>query len=249
MHLNKETLNLAELVGLEGHPGRFTARLRVSPRYLDATKCTACGDCAAVCPVSLPSEFIQGLEPRKAVFKSYPQAVPNAFSLSKGPVNPCVTECPAGVNAHAYVSLASEGRYREALEVILDTLPLPGTLTRICARPCEARCRRDLMEGPLAIRDIIRLVTDHADLCGGGRHPRGTHWPAAHGDSRRGPGRALLRLPPGQDRDRLHRLRGQGRFRRRPPDGHPRLPPPADGAGQGRNFPAMGTSSSSATWP
>ncbi|MDR1313513.1 MAG: FAD-dependent oxidoreductase [Deltaproteobacteria bacterium] len=163
-HVNVETLNLAELLELNGGPGRFKAKVKISPRYLDGAKCTVCGDCAAACPVSLPSEFNQGLGPRKAVFKSYPQAVPNAFSLSKGPVSPSVASCPAHVNAHAYVSLAAEGRYREALEVILDALPLPGSLGRVCAHPCESECRRSLLEGPLAIRDIKRLVADRADI-------------------------------------------------------------------------------------
>ncbi|MDR1039494.1 MAG: FAD-dependent oxidoreductase [Deltaproteobacteria bacterium] len=163
-HVNVEALNLAELVELSGEPGRFRARLRIGPRRLDADKCTACGDCAAACPVSLPSEFNQGLGTRKAVFKSYPQAVPNSFSLTQGPTSPCVVNCPANVNAHAYVSLAAEGRHREALEVILDSLPLPGTLGRICAHPCEGACRRARLEGPLAIRDIKRHVADRADI-------------------------------------------------------------------------------------
>ncbi|MDR1041454.1 MAG: FAD-dependent oxidoreductase [Deltaproteobacteria bacterium] len=163
-HVNVESLNLAELVELTGEPGSFRAKLRIGPRYLDGAACTACGDCAAACPVSLPSEFNQGLGPRKAVFKSYPQAVPNAFSLTKGPVSPCVVNCPAHVNAHAYVALAGEGRHREALEVILDSLPLPGTLGRVCAHPCEGGCRRDRLEAPLAIRDIKRHVADRADI-------------------------------------------------------------------------------------
>ncbi|MDR1037757.1 MAG: FAD-dependent oxidoreductase [Deltaproteobacteria bacterium] len=163
-HVNVESLNLAELVELTGEPGNFRAKLMTAPRYLDGAACTACGDCAAACPVSLPSEFNQGLGTRKAVFKSYPQAVPNAFSLTKGPVSPCVVNCPAHVNAHAYVALAGEGRYGEALEVILDSLPLPGTLGRICAHPCEGGCRRARLEAPLAIRDVKRLVADRADL-------------------------------------------------------------------------------------
>jgi heterodisulfide reductase subunit A-like polyferredoxin len=163
-HVNIETLTRAEVLEVSGEPGRFVARVRQEPRYLDGDKCSACGDCATVCPVSLPFEFNQNLNSRKATFKSYAQAFPNSFSLSKEDVSPCVVACPAHVNAHAYVSLASQGLFQEALTVILDALPLPGVLGRVCANPCETKCRRGQLEGPLAIRDIKRLVADQGDL-------------------------------------------------------------------------------------
>ncbi|MDR2945678.1 MAG: FAD-dependent oxidoreductase, partial [Candidatus Adiutrix sp.] len=163
-HININVINNAEVVALDGKPGNFKAKVRKKPRYIDSSKCTACGDCAKACPVDVPSEFNQGLNTRKVTFKSYAQAYPNSFSLTKEGVSPCVLTCPAHVNAHGYVSLASKGRFQEALEVILDVLPMPGSLGRVCAHPCESECRRRQMEAPLAIKDIKRFVADHADL-------------------------------------------------------------------------------------
>jgi heterodisulfide reductase subunit A-like polyferredoxin len=97
-------------------------------------------------------------------YKSYAQAYPNSYSLTKEGVSPCVLTCPAHVNAHGYVSLAGEGRWQEALEVIMDVLPLPSSLGRICAHPCETECRRRQMEAPLAIRDVKRLVAEKGDM-------------------------------------------------------------------------------------
>ena len=163
-NLNINVMNNTEVVDVSGQPGNFKVKVRKRPRFIDSEKCTACGDCAKACPVELPSEFNQGLGGRKVIFKSYAQAYPNSFSLTKEGVSPCVLTCPAHVNAHGYVSLAGEGRWQEALEVILDVLPLPGSLGRICAHPCETECRRTQMEAPLAIRDIKRLVAEKGDL-------------------------------------------------------------------------------------
>ncbi|MDR2387571.1 MAG: FAD-dependent oxidoreductase [Deltaproteobacteria bacterium] len=163
-HINIETMNCAEVVDISGQPGNFTARIRKNPRYIDSAKCTACGDCAKVCPVDLPFEFNMNQNTRTVTYKSYAQAFPNAYALTKEGVSPCVITCPAHVNAHGYVSLAAKGRFQEALEVILDVLPLPGTLGRVCAHPCESECRRRQMEAPLAIKDIKRLVADKGDL-------------------------------------------------------------------------------------
>ncbi len=163
-HINIDVMNNSEVVEVAGQSGNFKVKVRKSPRFIDSTKCTACGDCAKACPVDLPAEFNQGLNTRKVTYKSYAQAYPNSFSLTKEGVSPCVLTCPAHVNAHGYVSLAGQGRWQEALEVILDVLPMPASLGRVCAHPCETECRRRQMEAPLAIRDIKRLVAEKGDL-------------------------------------------------------------------------------------
>jgi len=63
-HLNIEVLTCAELEGLSGAPGRFTARVRQHPRYVQVAECTGCGDCASACPVRLPDPFNAGLSER-----------------------------------------------------------------------------------------------------------------------------------------------------------------------------------------
>ncbi|MFU8772373.1 MAG: NAD(P)-binding protein, partial [Anaerolineales bacterium] len=60
-HLNVELINSAELDSIAGEPGNFTVNIKQKPRFVDLNKCTGCGDCAAVCPISLPDEFNGGL--------------------------------------------------------------------------------------------------------------------------------------------------------------------------------------------
>ena len=155
---------LSEVTSVSGDAGNFTVSLKKDARYIDINKCTGCGDCAAACPVSLPSLFEQGLGDRKATYRPYAQAVPGAYAITKKDKSPCTNACPDHVNAHAYVSLVSQKKYPEALEVINRTLPLPGIIGRVCPHPCEDVCRRQEVDAPISICTIKRFVADQVDV-------------------------------------------------------------------------------------
>ena len=60
----------------------------------------------------MPNEFDLGLANRKAIYRPFAQAVPNAFVVNKrGQKSPCKVACPAGVNAHGYVALVARGKF------------------------------------------------------------------------------------------------------------------------------------------
>ncbi|MCL6557935.1 MAG: CoB--CoM heterodisulfide reductase iron-sulfur subunit A family protein, partial [Firmicutes bacterium] len=82
-HLNIEIITCAELINLEGEAGNFTATIRKHPRYVDVNRCVSCGRCAEECPQEVPDEFNQGLSKRKAIYKLYPQAFPNAYVIDR----------------------------------------------------------------------------------------------------------------------------------------------------------------------
>jgi heterodisulfide reductase subunit A-like polyferredoxin len=134
------------------------------PRFIDLDKCTGCGDCAEVCPVRLPSEFDEAIGSRKATYKPYAQAIPGGYVIDKRDRSPCTNACPNHVNAHGYVSLIAEGKYHEAMEVILRTLPFPGVIGRICPHPCETACRRAEVDAPISICALKRFVADQVDI-------------------------------------------------------------------------------------
>ena len=134
------------------------------PRYVDVDACTGCGDCAEVCPVTSPDPYQEGLVHRKAVHKLYAQAIPGAYAVEKFDRAPCSEACPAGVNVQGYVQMVKEGKYREAVEIIMRDLPLPGVLGRVCPHPCEKSCRRLELDEAIAIRELKREAADRVDL-------------------------------------------------------------------------------------
>jgi heterodisulfide reductase subunit A-like polyferredoxin len=162
-HPDIEILTQAEIDTLEGEAGRFTVTLKREPRYINAAKCNACGACAEACPVSLPSSFDEGLGKRPAAYRHFPQAVPSTYAIKKFDRAPCVRACPANLSAQGYVQLVKAGKYDDSLQLIMDRLPLPGTIGRICPHPCESDCRRKEVDEPVAICALKRFVADQAD--------------------------------------------------------------------------------------
>jgi heterodisulfide reductase subunit A-like polyferredoxin len=159
--LNIEVITCAEVLEVQGEPGNFKALIKKHPRYVDLDKCTGCGECTDVCPVERLSEFDEGLGQRKAIYRPFPQAYPNAFAIEKGEKPPCRLTCPAGINVQGYVALISKGKYRESLNLIRESVPFPGVLGRICPAPCEGRCNRGLIDEPIAIRALKRFAADY----------------------------------------------------------------------------------------
>jgi heterodisulfide reductase subunit A-like polyferredoxin len=113
--------------------------------------------------VDLPCEYDEGLSTKKATFKKYPQAIPGAYAIQKADKAPCRLACPGGLNVQGYVQMVKMGKYKEALQIIMEDLPLPGVLGRICPHGCEDACRRCEVEQPIAIRDLKRLAADRFD--------------------------------------------------------------------------------------
>ncbi|HET7090928.1 MAG TPA: FAD-dependent oxidoreductase, partial [Anaerolineae bacterium] len=139
-HLNVEILTDTDVLGVEGPAGDFTVTVRRRPRYVDVNRCIGCGDCAKVCPVSLPDLYEEGLKERKAAYRLYAQAVPTAYAIEKRGTAPCRDACPAGQRAQGYIALIAEGRYREAFRVIKEDNPFPSVCGRTCHHPCEGHC-------------------------------------------------------------------------------------------------------------
>lgn len=75
---------------------------------------------------------------------------------------PCVTLCPAHVDIPGYIALAGEGRCEDAVRLIRKDNPFPTACALICEHPCEARCRRNMIDDSINIRGMKRYVVDHA---------------------------------------------------------------------------------------
>ncbi|NLE99429.1 MAG: FAD-dependent oxidoreductase, partial [Anaerolineales bacterium] len=147
-HLNIEVMTYAELDSLEGEPGHFVARVRQKPRYVLVDECTGCGDCATACPVVQPDVFNIGMSERRAAYKLYPQAIPNAYVIEKRGRAPCRDACPIHQRAQGYLALICEGRWADAYRTIREDNPFPSICGRICNHKCEDACSRAQVDAP-----------------------------------------------------------------------------------------------------
>ena len=75
---------------------------------------------------------------------------------------PCVALCPAGVDIPGYIALVKEERCADAVRLIRKDNPFPTACAYICEHPCEARCRRNMVDDALNIRALKRYAVDQA---------------------------------------------------------------------------------------
>ncbi len=186
--------------------------------------------------MGVSNTFNIGLDEGKAIYRLYPQAIPSTFAIKKFDRAPCTRACPANLSAQGYVQLIKMGKFEESLSLIMERLPLPGTIGRICPHPCESDCRRQEMDEPVSICSLKRFVADQVD------------WnaiPVPEVEKRNeavaivgsGPGGLVLRLSPGPHGLHPGDLRGRARARRLAALRHPGIPPASHCPGPGNQLP------------
>jgi heterodisulfide reductase subunit A-like polyferredoxin len=159
-HPNVEIMTGRTVETVEGEAGRFRVRMTKAPRYVNLDKCTGCGDCANVCPVSVPSDFNENLNTRKAIYRHFPQAIPSGFAIDKLGTSPCKAACPTHISVQGYVALIAAGKFKEALKLIKRDNPFPIVCGRVCNHPCEEACKRGEVDEPIDIMHLKRFVAD-----------------------------------------------------------------------------------------
>ena len=150
-HPQIKTWMSTEIDDLQSNGGICQVDLRQSPRYIDLTRCTACGKCVEICPVTIPGT------PLKAIHLG---GQPDCAVITKDGLAPCANACPAGIHVQGYVALIADGRYQEAYQLILDALPFPSVCGRVCNHNCEAACSRLKVDQAVNIMGLKRFVSD-----------------------------------------------------------------------------------------
>lgn len=141
---------------------------------VDKDKCVACGECVENCPTNA-LKLGQKLCTKTPVME---KERPLPYDTEWGPdkwnpdyrtnrevvadigTSPCKAECPAHIGIQGYIKLASQGRYREALELIKHENPFPAVCGRICPRKCESACTRGDVDDPIAIDEIKKFIAE-----------------------------------------------------------------------------------------
>lgn len=87
---------------------------------------------------------------------------PRPLYLRPEPPVPCVSVCPAHVDVPGYVALVREERYDDAVRLIRKDNPFPSACAYVCEHPCEAQCRRRMVDDAVNICGLKRFAVDHA---------------------------------------------------------------------------------------
>ncbi|RLC67113.1 MAG: hypothetical protein DRI48_03120, partial [Chloroflexi bacterium] len=161
-HPNITLLSYSEVEDVSGYVGNFEVRVRRKPRYVLEDKCTACGLCLDVCPISVTDEFNEGLSVHPAIYRSFPQAIPSVYVIEKRGVAPCRDACPTGQRAQGYIALIRERRFADAYRAIKEDNPFPAVCGRVCNHVCEEACSRAKVDEPVSIMRLKRFVADWA---------------------------------------------------------------------------------------
>src|SRR5512135_2715358 len=72
----------------------------------------------------------------------------------------CREGCPVRTDSGAYVQAIAEGRYEEAYIIARTPNPFASICGRVCAAPCEAKCRRGALDSAVSIRALKRFVCE-----------------------------------------------------------------------------------------
>ena len=151
---------------------------------IDKDKCVACGQCVENCQLNAvklgrklsdePVKLDRPTDtPRNTLLWTSKEYNPN-YRINRedsmpGGTAPCKGACPANVPVQAYIQLASEGRYDEALEMIKQEIPFPAVCGRICNKKCEEGCTRGSIDSPVAIDEIKKFIAEK-ELKSGSRY-------------------------------------------------------------------------------
>jgi len=111
--------------------------------------CATCGRCEDACPNEV--EILTGIRALRQL--SPPEQVPEG--------SPCQLACPANVDIPGYLRLIAQGKVDEAYTLILEKVPFPAILGRVCTHPCEDACKRGEVNIPIAICSLKRYAADN----------------------------------------------------------------------------------------
>jgi NADPH-dependent glutamate synthase beta subunit-like oxidoreductase len=141
---------------------------------VDKDKCVACGECVENCPsnaLTLGQNLCTKEPATIAKAKDTPYDTKwgkdkwnfdyrHRTVVDEGGTSPCKSECPAHIAIQGYMKMASQKKYKEALELIKKENPLPAICGRICPRKCESACTRGDVDEPLAVDEVKKFIAD-----------------------------------------------------------------------------------------
>ena len=161
-HPNITLMLNSEIDGITKEGDDFQVNITKNPRYVIQENCTGCQQCEVACPEVRNDEYNCNLAGRKVAYIPFSLANPRIATIDRQDHSaPCINECPGGVKAYGYITLARNGQYEEAMKLHLEDIPFPGSLGRACYSPCQNACTRAGLDTAVDIRKIKRYFADY----------------------------------------------------------------------------------------
>ena len=89
---------------------------------------------------------------------TYPVELPDVNYFARQVL--CREGCPVRTDSGGYVQAIAEGRYEDAYVIARTPNPFASICGRVCAAPCEAKCRRGALDASVSIRALKRFVCE-----------------------------------------------------------------------------------------
>ena len=89
-------------------------------------------------------------------------------------ISPCEEACPIHMDIPSYVIALSQGKIKEAIDIVRQTNPFPSICGRVCHHPCEEACTRSMVDRPIAIEWLKRYI-GQIEQGNGNKRPRIRH--------------------------------------------------------------------------
>ncbi|HSV31606.1 MAG TPA: FAD-dependent oxidoreductase, partial [Atribacteraceae bacterium] len=109
----------------------------------------------------VPNHCENFLNERNSVYRPFPQAFPNAFTIEKKGIPNCQSNCPLEQKAQGYVALLRNGRFEDAMRTVRMDNPFPAICGRACHHPCMESCQRGVLDEPLGIPGLKRFLAEY----------------------------------------------------------------------------------------
>ena len=90
--------------------------------------------------------------------KTYPVELPDVNYFARQVL--CREGCPVRTDSGGYVQAIADGRDEDAYIIARTPNPFASICGRVCAAPCEAKCRRGALDASISIRALKRFVCE-----------------------------------------------------------------------------------------
>jgi len=142
----------------------MTVEGRTHKPVISHAACNTCSVCFRACPAEVMVGLRNDEESLCGIVYGANQGESSIASRLSYSLPPCQEACPLNQDIRGYIKLIAEGRFKDAMEVVCATNPMPLICGYVCHRPCESACVKQQMQQSVPIRALKLFIADNYDF-------------------------------------------------------------------------------------